>query len=203
MVGVRRGRPSAAPGPSAVEWVARRVRSVADGVLVRGDVPLAVVRIEPAPVALLSEREVARRVEDMREALAGLQGPWQAVSVQRPVDLDAYLADLDAALAQAAGPRRGLMREYARYVRGLVGGGEAVEVRHYLLVGPPGATWSEAEARKAAEEAAEAVRRGGLGAAVPGVGELMDLLAAALQPARRAEPVTAPAPVPMWGGVAG
>ena len=193
----------AEPPGSAQEWVAARVRAVGDGVLVRGDgVPWGVVRVDPAAVSLLSDAEQAARVRAVREALMGLGGAWQAVSVQRPVDLDAYLRGLDEAVAASAGLRRVAARDYRDYVRGLVSGGEATERRHYLLVGPAReARWSEADAQAAASRAAQAVSRAGLAAWVAEAAEIADLLATRLQPARRAdERVEAPAAVPMWGG---
>ncbi len=192
---------------TAQEWVALRVRSVADGLLVRGDgVPLGVVRVDPAAMALLSKRERGVRVAGLREALLGIDGVYQIISVQRSVDLDAYLASLEGVVREAAGAaQRGLAREYLAYTRGVVSGGEAREQRHYVLLGPTPdqrRAWKQPEARKAAADLAAALERAGLVARQASAAELVDLLATYLQPGRRAdEPVTEPAGITVWGGV--
>ena len=202
----------AAPTPhtterdSAQQWVAGRVRAVRDGLLVRGDgTPLGVVRVEPAPLGLLSERERGVRVAGLHEALHAVDGSYQMVSVQRPVDLDQYLGHLEDAVRDAAGPQqRALAREYRDYVRGVAGGGDAREQRHYVLLGPDPAQrrgWKEADARKAAGDLVAALGRAGLTGQVPEAQEIVDLLGTYLQPGRRAdEPLVEPARFTVWGG---
>lgn len=114
------------------------VRDVEHGLLVRSDGTLvAAVRVEPAPFGLLSERERERRIGALHEAIQALPGAVQIAVVPRPIDLDAYLRDLEGRLAEADGPRRALLRGYLSYVRSLVGGGEALERRFYVLIPAP------------------------------------------------------------------
>lgn len=197
------------PDPSAESssrWVADRVRAVADGLLWRGGdgAVVSVVRVEPVAMGLLSEREQVARVEGLHEALHVVTGAFQIVSVQRAVDLDAYLADLDGTVRDATAPQqRALAREYREYVRGLVSGGEVREQRYYLLLGPDPTNqgaWKEPDASKAGVDMVAALGKAGLTAHVADATEIVDLLATALQPGRRAdEPVVEPARLPVWG----
>ena len=136
------------------------VRDVRRGVILRTDgTAVAVVRVEPAPFALLSDAERERRIAAVHEALQGLAGPAQTVVTSRPIDLDAYLLDLEHRLAEAEGARRSLLRGYLGYVRGLAAGGQATERRfHVLLVGEAGRPDGEAVLQRASEFAVALVR---------------------------------------------
>lgn len=195
-------------GGAAQAWVAERVRTVDDGILWRADgVPISVVCVLPAAMALLSERARGLRVAGLHEAFAGITGSWQMISVQRAVDLDGYLAALEAVLQEAATPmQRSLARDYLGHVRSLVGGGQAREQRHYVLLGPDPTqprTWKEADARKAGVTLVGALGEANLTARVATAAEIRDLLTTYLQPSRRAdEPLTPDAGVTTWEGVA-
>ena len=182
------------------------VQDVERGVMVRGDGALvAVVRVEPSPFGLLSERERERRVSALHEAIQALPGAVQIAVLPRPIDLDGYLSDLEQRLREADGPRRALLRGYAGYVRALVGSGEALERRYYVLV-PMAA--GEAQRRAARDELLQrvaefvaALGRAELQARICGDQEITDMLFAWLHPAqaafeRGAEPVAAPRYVP-------
>lgn len=161
------------------------VRDVRRGLILRTDgAAVAVVRVEPAPFGLLSDAERERRIAAVHEALQGLAGPAEIVVTSRPIDLDAYLLDLQSQLAEAEGARRSLLRGYLGYVRGLAAGGEATERRfHVLLVGDTERTDGEVVLHRASEFAA-ALGRADLAAHVCDDREVTDLLFAFLHPGR-------------------
>ena len=126
---------SAAAKATAQAWLRGEVADVAGGLIHRGDGALvAVLEIEPANIALLSDRERAQRIRALHEALQGIRDAFQILALPRPIDLDAYIGDLDRLLAAADPGRRRLLGEYARYVRRVTGSGEAMERRFYLVL---------------------------------------------------------------------
>ena len=119
-----------APGRGVVQdWLP--VRDIHGGMLVRKDGALAVViRVDPAPFALLSEREQDRRIASLQEVIQMLPGQAQIFALPRPIDLDAYIASLESLVANADGPRRSQLRGYLAYVRGLAMSAGATERRY-------------------------------------------------------------------------
>ena len=187
-------QPLARGAPAVQDWLP--VRDVRRGVILRTDgTAVAVVRVEPAPFGLLSDAERERRIAAVHEAIQGLAGPAQIVVTSRPIDLDAYLLDLQSQLAEAEGARRSLLRGYLGYVRGLAAGGEATERRfHVLLVGEAGRPDGQAVLQRASEFAA-ALARADLAGHVCDDHEVADLLFSFLHPARAgSESADEPAP---------
>ncbi len=185
------------PAPPSVQgWLP--VTGVEDGLIIRADgTYVAALRIIPVPLGLLSERERERRITALHEALQGLPGAAQLLSVPRPVDLDAYLGHLAALLCSAAGPRRTLLAGYQRYVQGLGAGGEATERRFFVLLRGDGA--DEATLRQRTTEFAASLGRAGLNAHTCDDRELADLLFAFLHPLQAAvERATPPVPAPRY-----
>ena len=192
------GQPPARRAPAVQDWLP--VRDVRRGLMLRTDgTAVAVVRVEPAPFGLLSDAERERRIAAVHEAIQGLPGPAQIVVTSRPIDLDAYLLDLERRLAEAEGARRSLLRGYLGYVRGLAAGGEATERRfHVLLVGEAGRTDGDAVLQRASEFA-DALARADLAAHVCDDREVTDLLFSFLHPARAGtESADEPAPAPRY-----
>ena len=187
-------QPPARQAPAVQDWLP--VRDVRGGLILRSDgTAVAVVRVEPAPFALLSDADRERRIAAVHEAIQGLPGPAQIVVTSRPIDLDGYLLDLERRIAEAEGARRSLLRGYLGYVRGLAAGGEATERRfHVLLVGEAGRADGEAVLQRASELAA-ALARADLAAHVCDDCEVTGLLFAFLHPARAGtESADEPAP---------
>jgi len=127
-----------APKPSPAELTAQSwlpIKDLRDGCLFRPDGGVvAGVQIAPFSLSLRSDRERAVAIQGWQAALSGITVPWQIVSVYRPTDLDQYLALLDTLTADAKGPRRTVLTEYARWVRSKIRSGETVERRYYLLM---------------------------------------------------------------------
>ena len=190
--------------PAVQDWLP--VADIDRGLIVRSDgVLVAAVRVEPAPFGLLSDRERERRIGALHEAIQALPGAVQIAVVPRPIDLDAYLRDLEGRLPEADGNRRTLLRGYLSYVRGLVGGGEALERRFYVLIPANAQGGSRRGAREEltqrAVEFVAALGRAELQAHLCDDREIIDLLFTWLHPAqaafeRPADPVPAPRYMP-------
>ena len=140
------------PKPTAAEQTALTaqawlpIRDLRDGLLLRADgAVVAGLAIAPYSLALKSTREQTQAVQTLAEALNGIDGAWQWLSVYRPVDLNAYLATVDAALdATPQGKRRQVLADYLRWATGLVRAGETVERKYYLLLTHTGKNAAEA-----------------------------------------------------------
>ncbi len=132
---------SAGASPSlnaAQDWLP--LADLRDGCLIRPDGGVVGgIAVAPLSLALKSENEKRAIIQAVHAAINGLQVPWQILSLYRPVDLDAYLASLDAMLAEADPRRKQVLRDYLGWVHGLVRSGEAVERRYYILVSRTGA----------------------------------------------------------------
>ena len=128
-------QPAGASPPlnAAQDWLP--LADLRDGCLIRPDgAAVGGIAVAPLSLALKSENEKRAIIQAVHAALNGLQVPWQILSLYRPVDLDAYLASLDALLAEADPRRKQVLRDYLGWVHGLVRSGEAVERRYYILV---------------------------------------------------------------------
>ncbi len=186
--------------PAVQDWLP--VADVDRGLIVRRDgVLIAAVRVEPAPFGLLSDRERERRIGALHEAIQALPGAVQIAVVPRPIDLDAYLRDLEGRLRETDGRQRTLLRGYLSYVRGLVGGGEALERRFYVLIPANASDGSRRGAREEltqrAVEFVAALGRAELQGHLCDDREIIDLLFSWLHPVqaafeRPADPVPAP-----------
>lgn len=172
-------------------WLRAEVADVAGGLIHRGDGSLvAVLTVEPANIALLSDRERAQRITALHEALQGIRDAYQILALPRPIDLDAYLRDLDALLAGADPKRRSLLGEYTRYVRRVTASGDAMERRFYLLLPMPPADarrkGAVADLLQRAAEVSAALGRADLRASVLDDRGLIDLLHTFLHPSTAA-----------------
>ena len=193
---------------SAQAWLP--LRDLHDGCVVRRDgAVVAGLAISPIDLALRSEAEREAVVDGVRDALGALQAPWELLSLERPVDLDSYLGDLDRALRDAAGSRRQALRDYAGWVTSLALAGGSVERRHHLLVvrdGPDAVAVHRAQMPALAQDLG---RVRGLRVRVMDDADWRELLFLAFHGARAAvEPVPdgLPAVPPVWtrgGGSSG
>lgn len=150
------------------------IKDIADGIMYRQDgLPIAVVRVQPAPFNLLSDRERERRITSLFEAIQSLPGQIQIAAVPRPIDLDFYIRDLDQRHQDADGPRKRLLRGYRGYVRDLVAGAEAMEKRFFVLV--VGEVGAEAELLQRSNEFVSNLGRAELTAHICDFREVLDL----------------------------
>ncbi len=93
----------------------------------------------PFNLSLKSATEQQAVIAAVHAALNALDVPSEIVSAYRPVDLDAYLASLDAMLQTADQRRQPVLRDYLQWVHALVRSGEHSERRYYVLVVRQGA----------------------------------------------------------------
>lgn len=185
--GTAKKPPAPAPGQDTLQrWLP--VKDVSGGLILRQDGTLvAVIRVEPAPFSLLSDRERERRIAAAFEAFQGLGGTAQVISLPRPLDLDAYISDLEARLAEADGARKTVLRAYLSYVRGLAAAGTAVERRFYVLLpGEAKKKGAREELLACAREFVAALGRADLAARICDDREILDLLFVFFNPAQAA-----------------
>ena len=159
-------------------------KDVAREVLVKKDGQVvAVLKVEPFNLSLKSETEKKRIITAVFEALNGLKEPFQIFSLGRPVDLDAYLRELQEKARETVNPtRKKLLQEYIRYVGTLVSSGEVMERRYYILL--PGKDREEIVQK--AHELASNLERSGLKVRICEDQEIIDLLFVFLHPAQAA-----------------
>lgn len=133
-------KPAGPPAPALTTQQWLPVRDIRDGCLFRPDGGVvAGVQLRMPALALKSAAEQDLLIAGWQAALDGLGCPWQILTLPRPIDLDQYLAGLDAAVqATPSGPRRRVLGEYLRWVSGLARQGEATERRSYLLLSRTG-----------------------------------------------------------------
>lgn len=118
---------------AAQDWLP--IRDLHDGCLIRPDGGVvAGLVLPPFSLSLKSHREVTHLIAGLQAALNALDVSWQILSLGRPVELDSYLQSLEALLPDASPDRKALLREYLRWVTGLVRSGETTERRYYLLM---------------------------------------------------------------------
>ncbi len=184
--GPKRGptQATAPPGSVAVQrWLP--VQDLQGGLMLRGDGHgVLVLRIAPSAFHLLSDPEKGRRIMAAVEAFQGLARNAQLLVVPRPIDLDAYLQSLQDLLGSADASRRPLLAKYLAYVRSLVGSGETIEHRFYILL--PAPVRDAEDLRRQAHELAEAFKRAEISAHVASDRENLDLLFVYLHPAQAA-----------------
>lgn len=119
---------------TAQEWLP--IKDIKNSVIVRNDDHLiGVLRVEPLNISLKSDTERKRIIGGVHEAMNGHKESFQIFCLGRPVDLDAYIQGLEEKYRYAPDiQRKGLLREYLRYVGGIASGGEALEHRYYILL---------------------------------------------------------------------
>ena len=118
---------------AAQDWLP--LRDLHDGLLYRPDgAVVGGVAVAPFNLSLKSTTEQQAVIAAVHAALNALDVAWEILSVYRPVDLDAYLASLDAMLQTADQRRKPVLRDYLQWVHALVRSGEHSERRYYVLV---------------------------------------------------------------------
>lgn len=186
--------------PSVQSWLP--VKDVAGGLLIRiDDIPVAVIRVDPAPFSLLSAAERSRRITALFEAIQALNGAAQICVVPRALDLDSYLHDLEQLQTTATTSQSTLLRGYTNYVRNLITSATAVEHRFYVLLPAERPNENETVTKKA-REFCQTLKRAQLRANMCADEEILDLLFSYFHPVQAAfERVGVPAIAPVFMGV--
>lgn len=160
---------------------------VSEGVIKRRDGRLvSVLKVEPLNIDLKSAAEKKRIIRAVHEAFNGQWEAFQIICVGRPVDLDAYLQDLEEKAGKADSRRKRHLREYIRHVAGIVTGGEALEHRYYVLLSQEPDAQAREELLKRSYEMAGNLKKSGLKVALCADSEIIDLLFTFTHPAQAA-----------------
>lgn len=119
---------------STQKWLP--IRDIHNNLLWRKDNHIvAVLRIEPVNMALLSKKEKQRKIKKLEEALNGIDYIYQILSIAKPVDLDAHIMKLEEAKRETENPiRKNLLSGYAHQAAGKAMSGEALERQFYMLI---------------------------------------------------------------------
>ena len=169
---------------SAQEWLP--VRDIRGGVMLRRDKNLvAIIKIEPVNLSLLSQNEKKRIISILHEVINAQQEPMQWLSIGRSVDLDGYIARLEQQSQEVKeNVRKKLLKGYIRQAAEMAAGGETLERRFYvLLVQNPG-KYAEKELLNRARELAGNLQGVGLGAELCDDRQILDLLFSFHQPSQ-------------------
>ncbi|MDA8336031.1 MAG: hypothetical protein M0Z41_13790 [Peptococcaceae bacterium] len=112
---------------------------IEDGLLVMRDGSLVGgICVAPFNLELKSKSEKRAIISALNQAYVTIDQPWSIMSTFRPVDLDPYLAGLDAKMTEVQGMRKHILRETTNQVRRKVRSGENTERRFYLLISRKG-----------------------------------------------------------------
>lgn len=153
----------------------------------RDDNLVAVLRVDPMNITLKSDAETKRIIAALHEALNGQQELIQIFCLPRPVDLDTYLQNLQQAARESLdGTRKRLLVEYVQYVAGVVRGGEAIELRFYILLSQKNGKRAKEELYQRTFELAGNISKSGLRVAMCDDTAILDMLFSFLQPSQAA-----------------
>jgi len=171
---------------SAQDWLP--FQDVTGSFIFRRDGELvAVLRIEPLNITLKSDNEKKRIITAMHEALNGQLDPIQIFCLPRPVDLDTYLERLQQQARETIyQTKKRLLHEYIQYVATVVRGGEAIELRYYVLLSQKPGKHAKEELSQRAFELASNLGRSDLKITVCDDTAILDMLFSFLQPAQAA-----------------
>lgn len=107
---------------------------------------VAVIRIEPVNLDLLSDKEKRQKISAYFGVINGITFPLQFLGLGRPVDLDTYLASLeDMKNKTESEVKKKLLAKYLQQAAALAGGGDKMERRYYFLLKEPKADGSYQE----------------------------------------------------------
>lgn len=190
---------SSAELPIVQRWLP--VRNIFFGLIHRYDGSLVgVIRVEPAAFGLLSPGEKNRRIAGLHEAIQTLTGAAQICAIPRPINLDAYITDLENRILEAEGSSKTMLRGYVQYVRSLVASAQAMERRFYVLMTEDGKKKGAREQlQQRMGEFVSALGRAELRAHICSDQEVLDLLFCFFHPAQAAlERPTWPVSAPIY-----
>jgi hypothetical protein len=132
--------PSSAPvgsvpgSVSTQEWIP--IKDVYNGFIHRKDGALVcAIRVQPKNIRLLSKDEAIRLVKLLMEVLNGIDYSYQIITIPRPVDLDAYIAELQSLKSNEENPiKNRLLGNYISQAASVAVSGEALDRLFYILI---------------------------------------------------------------------
>jgi len=148
---------TSAAGSSTQQWLP--VKDVYNGFIHRQDGSIiAAIRVQPVNLNLLSENEKKRKIKALEEVLNGLDFSFQIISIARPVDLDAYIANLDVMRSKEENQIKArLLSEYMAQAAAMTVGGEALDRQFYILLDQPASKKKQQDEAVLIRRAAELV----------------------------------------------
>jgi hypothetical protein len=161
------------PRASIQDWMP--IADIEDGYAVakNGDC-IGYLRVYPIDITLMSENEKARIIAAVKEAINGEKEPFEIFSIPRPVDLEAYLGELNSKVAQAGNPKRRLvLRDSIEYAVKTVASGSCVERQHYIICRQRKGTKAEEELYNRLSEFRNRLRIAGIRAEICGDNDII------------------------------
>ncbi len=164
------------------------VGDIRGNIMVRRDgLIVAVLKVEPVNISLLSEKEKRKIIASLHEVINGCHYPMQWLSLGRSVDLDGYITLLERKAQEAQDfTRKKLLKGYIRQAAEMAAGGDTLERRFYILLSQPAGAFREEELLNRARELAGDIQGAGLKAALCGEKQMIELLFTFFQPAQSA-----------------
>ena len=172
---------------SAQDW--QPAYDVSDGFMYRRDNHIvAVIKIEPINIDLLSKNEKKRIISSFHEVLNGLQESIQIMSIGKPVDLDSYIAGLENK-ADSIGfekTRKRLLKNYIRHTASIATGGQAIERKFFIFMSQKDKEFAKDELTNKAQELISRLGGAGITAKICTDKDIIDLLFLFNQPKKSA-----------------
>lgn len=96
---------------------------------------MAMLRVQPENIDLLSDNEKRRKVDSLAEGFNGEKEAFQIFCVGRPVDLNNYLEALqEKAKMEQDFTRKMVLKGYIQQASQMASSGETVERRFYIII---------------------------------------------------------------------
>lgn len=130
---------------SAQQWIPI---SDIDGAIVhrKDNLLVAILRVQPENLELLSDNEKKRKIDSLSEELNGETEGLQIFCVGRPVDLNNYLDWLqDKAKMEQDFTRKMVLKGYIQQASQMASSGETTERRFYIIITKPVSVKAEEE----------------------------------------------------------
>lgn len=131
-------KPAKASGTASTQdWMP--IEDIRNNLIYRKDGHVvAVIRVQPRNINLLSDKEKIRTIKRLEEALNGIDFHDQTLSIARPVDLDAYILKLERMRSETDNMiKKKLISIYARQAAAMATSGEALDRHFYILIPHP------------------------------------------------------------------
>lgn len=119
--------------PTTQDWIP--VQDVYNDLMYRKDNAIVgVIRVEPINLNLYSDVEQKRIVKSLADILNGFDYPYEWLSIPRPVDLDAYIADLELKkMNENDFVKRQILEEDRAHAATMASEGDAIERQFYFI----------------------------------------------------------------------
>ncbi len=171
---------------TAQEWLP--VNDIRNSILqLKGQRIVAVLKVEPINISLLSSNEKKRIITSLYEVINGLQESFQWLSIGRPVDLDGYIAGLEYKATEMQDiTRKILLKGYIKQAAEMAAGGETLERQFYIIMAAKQGNYAEEELLNKVRDMAANIVSTGLSVELCSDKRILDLLFTFMVPAQSA-----------------